>query len=987
MVMDLERSRIEEDLKGQLDGEIRCDDAFLRLYASDASIYEIQPLAVVRPYNKEDVVACVKYARENHIPIVPRGSGSNVVGSAIGQAIIMDFSFAMRRVVSADRETVTVEPGVVLAELNRELQGHNRKFGPDPSSRRISTMGGVLAMNSSGSHWLTSGTPRDKVERLKVVMATGQEVVFNTNHASTTIADLDPEAVRLENRVAGILERHADKIHQAKPKTPVNQAGYNLFDLVQNNSIDLTRLLTGSEGTLAIITEAVLRTDPQPRHRGVALLFFHRLEDSAKAAVEIAKMGVAACDLMDRRLLTLAAETNEKYVRLIPSEAEAMLLVEFEANDHSRLTDNLQLLVQRIQRKRKLAFEVRITTQTDDRNLFWRLTRRVIPTLYRLKGNERALPFVEDMAVDPAMLPEFLNLVHRVLNENEITASIFSHTPQGLVHVRPFLDLADPASRVKMRRLADTLFDNVIRLGGSISGAHGDGLSRTWALRRQFGPVYDVFKEIKHVFDPQNILNPGKIIDDGGAGLTDNLRKVAVAREVDAAGETSSALPVLQPLLKWNDSEIAMAARNCNGCGRCRTGYREERMCPIFRLAPREEASPRAKANLMRAVMTGELPPESLTQEHVKSIADLCVNCHQCRLECPAGVDIPKLMVEAKAQYFATNGLKLSDWMLTRLDWLYEIAGRMPRLVNLFIRNTFFRAALDRFFGIASTRKLPSFAHRNFVRWAARNNLTRPSRQQERKVVYFVDAYVNWNDTELGRAFVNVLKHNGIEVLVPPKQQISGMSLISDGAISRAKKLAARNVELLAEWVRLGYQVVVTEPSAALAISHEYLSFVDDEDAQLVAANTVDACTYLWQLHKNGDLELDFKPINASIGYHLPCHQKALGPDVPAVRLLRLVPGLQVEMMEKGCSGMAGTWGLKRKNYLRSLKMGLSLINAIRSPTIQAGATECSTCKMQMEQGTTKPTIHPIKILAMAYGLMPELEDLFSRQSEELVIT
>ena len=385
--------------------------------------------------------------------------------------------------------------------------------------------------------------------------------------------------------------------------------------------------------------------------------------------------------------------------------------------------------------------------------------------------------------------------------------------------------------------------------------------------------------------------------------------------------------------------------------------------------------------------MTGELPAESLTQEHVKSIADLCVNCHQCRLECPAGVDIPKLMVEAKAQYFATNGLKLSDWMLTRLDWLYEIAGRMPRLANLFIRNTLFRAALDRFFGIASTRKLPSFAHRNFVRWAARNNLTRPSRQQERKVVYFVDAFANWNDTELGRAFVNVLKHNGIEVLVPPKQQISGMSLISDGAISRAKKLAARNVELLAEWVRLGYQVVVTEPSAALAISHEYLSFVDDEDAQLVAENTVDACTYLWQLHKNGDLELDFKPINASIGYHLPCHQKALGPDVPAVRLLMLVPGLQVEMMEKGCSGMAGTWGLKRKNYLRSLKMGLSLINAIRSPTIQAGATECSTCKMQMEQGTTKPTIHPIKILALAYGLMPELEDLFNRQSEELVIT
>ncbi len=983
----MERSRIEEDLKGQLDGEIRCDDAFLRLYSSDASIYEVQPLAVVRPFNKDDVIACVKYARENHLPIVARGSGSNVVGSAIGQAIILDLSFAMRRVVSADRETVTVEPGVVLAELNRELQGHNRKFGPDPSNRRITTVGGVLAMNGSGSHWLSSGTPRDKVERLTVVLSTGQEHVFHKSGPTRQIGEVDSEVSRLENRVSSVLDRHAEAIRQAQPDTPVNQAGYNVFDLERNGSIDLTRLLTGSEGTLGIITEAVLRTEPQPRHRGVALLFFHRLEDSAKAAVEISKMGVAACDLMDRRLLTLAAENNEKYVRLIPSEAEAMLLVEFEANDHTRLMDNLRQLEQRIQRKRKLAFEVRITTQTDDRNLFWRLTRRVIPTLYRLKGNERALPFVEAMAVDPQMLPEFLGQIHRVLNENEVTASIFSHTPQGLVHVRPFLDLADPNSRQKMRQLADSLFENVLLLGGSISGAHGDGLSRTWALRRQYGPVYEAFKEIKHIFDPQNIFNPGKIIDGGQTGLTDNLRKVSVASTVAASGELNTPLPVLDPLLNWSDAEIALAARNCNGCGRCRTGYQEERMCPVFRLAPREEASPRAKANIMRAVMTGDLPAEALTGEDVKSIADLCVNCHQCRLECPAGVDIPRLMVEAKAQYFSTNGLKLSDWMLTRLDWLYEIASRMPRLVNVFIRNSWFRAALDRFFGIASTRKLPSFDHRSFVRWASRNNLTRPSRQQERKVVYFVDAYANWNDTELGRAFVNVLKHNGIEVMVPPKQQISGMSLIADGAISRAKKLASRNVELLAEWVRQGYQVVVTEPSAALAISHEYLAFVDDEDAKLVAENTLDACTYLWQLHQNGDLELDFKPLNASVGYHLPCHQKALGPGVPAVGLMRLVPGLQVEMMEKGCSGMAGTWGLKRKNYLRSLKMGLSLINAIRSPTIQVGATECSTCKMQMEQGTTKPTIHPIKILALAYGLMPELEDLFSRQSEELVIT
>ena len=984
--MEIDRSRILEDLQGELDGEIRCDEAFLQLYSSDASIYQITPLAVVRPVNVGDVVACVKYARENHLSVIPRGSGSNVVGSVLGASIVLDFSYSMRRILSVDRETVSVEAGVVLAELNRELQPHSRLFSPDPPNRRITTIGGLLGKNSSGSHWIQSGTPREHVISLETVLATGQTVTFRSSLAPSELRP-DPEAVRLENRIADILDRNADEVAESRPRTRISQAGYNIWDVHTENRLDLTRLLTGSEGTLGIVTKATLRTEPSPRYRGVAILFFHRLADAAKAAVEIAKMGISACDLMDRRLLTLASKTNEKYVRIIPAEAEAMLLVEFESPEHNRVNDRLQHLVNRIHRKKKMAFDYRMTTQTDDRNLFWRLTRRVIPTLYRLKGNQRALPFVEDIAVDPLLLPEFMGTIHRILNEHEVTASIFSHTPQGLIHVRPLLDMSSRDEQDKMKRLADELFSQVLKVGGTITGANGDGLSRTWYLKNQFGRAYNTFREIKHVFDPQNILNPGKIVETNGQQLTDNFRKVSLADPAVDSEKLNGQLPVLRPELAWDNSEVALASRNCNGCGRCRTKYAEERMCPVFRLSPREEASPRAKANLMRAVITGDMPAESLADDEVKTIVDLCFNCHQCRLECPAAVDVPKLMVEAKAQYFATNGLKLSDWLLTRLDWLYELSGRIPRVSNILIRSKVFRALLDRFLGIANGRKLPSFAHRNFVRWAIRNQLNRPSRQQSRKVVYFIDAFANWNDPELGRAFVNVMEHNGIEVLVPTGQQLSGMSLISDGAISRARKLATKNVELFAEWVRQGYQVVTTEPSAALALSHEYLNILDDSDAKLVAEQTVDACSFLWDLHQTGNMELDFRPINVSIGYHLPCHQRALGREAPALRLLRLIPGLQVEMMDMGCSGMAGTWGLKRKNYTRSLKMGLPLINAIRRPNILAGTTECSTCKIQMEQGTTKPTIHPIKILALAYGLMPELEDLFQRRSEELVIS
>lgn len=1017
--IDPERARIQADLGGVVEGEVHVDTAFVRMYATDASMYQIPPLGVVRPTGVADVVACVKYAMENKIPIIPRGAGSNVVGGSIGAGLILDMSYSMRRVLAVGREDVTVQPGVVLGDLNHQLRSHGRMIGPDPATRMVTTIGGVLAMNSSGSHWVRYGTPRDKVVRLQIVLADGEVVELKSLlDPESNNAPVQPRLEQISNRIDRVLTHNAGLILEHQPKVQLNQAGFNLFDLYgvdeqKNSRLDLTRLLVGSEGTLGIITEATIQTELLPRHRGVAVLFFHRLDTAVRASVEISKMEIAACDLIDRRLLSLARESAAEYQRLLPAEAEAMLLVELEAVDNRTLQDKLDQLTNRIQRRKKLAFEVKTTTQKEVRDFYWRIVRRTVPTLFKLKGERRALPFIEDIAIAPERMPEFFQDIHRILNDHEVTASIFAHAPQGLISIRPFISLSRSEELETMERLATQLFDRVIEYGGSISGAHGDGLARSWFLRRQYGRLYNVFAEIKNTFDPSNVLNPGKIVGTPESGLTDHVRTVnlsaellpkvslAAVNEVDEANENSvlvenkttsgrskkpaTALPMLQPALNWSLSDMTLAARNCNGCGRCRTQAPLVRMCPLFRLAPREEASPRAKANLMRGILTGQLNPEILVKDDFKEIVDLCVNCHQCRLECPASVDIPKLMIEAKAQYYAVNGLKFSDWLLTRLDWLYGIAGNAPRLTNFMLQNRPLRWLLDRMLGIAQTRKLPLFDRQTFARWSQRERLNKANKQDGRKVVYFVDAFANWNDIELGKSLVKVLNHNGVQVVVPVNQDVSGMSLISDGSLARAKRLAMRNVEMLAEWVRLGYQVVTTEPSAALALSHEYLNILDDEDAKLVAANTTDASNYLLQLHRRGELELDFEPVNASIGYHLPCHQKALGNDVPAVELLRLIPGLRVDFLEKGCSGMAGTFGLKRKNYLRSLRMGFALINAMRSPDIVAGTTECSTCKIQMEQGTTKPTIHPIKILALAYGLMPELEDLLKRKSGELV--
>jgi Fe-S oxidoreductase len=697
---------------------------------------------------------------------------------------------------------------------------------------------------------------------------------------------------------------------------------------------------------------------------------------------------------MDRRHLSLARESTVQYDLLIPPQTEAALLVEQEGDTLVAVSDKLAQVVDRVRRKKRLAFHAIQAQDREEVDLFWRLARKVVPTLYRMKGATRPLPFIEDMAVPPVELGNFLVRMQNVLKQHQVIASLFGHAGHGQLHLRPLMDLSQPEDVARMEQLASDLYDEVLAVGGTISGEHADGLSRTAFLRRQYGPLVDVFREIKQVFDPSYILNPGKIVGDDSQLLTRNLRHLTVTAATNGQADPTvleSELP--NPAapqtwqLKWGDEEIAQTARDCNGCGACRSQLNDVRMCPIFRFAPSEEASPRAKANLMRSILTGQLPLTTLTSDEFKAVTDLCVNCHMCRLECPATVDIPKLMMEGKGSYVQINGLSTTDWFMSRIDRLSALGGRFPRLAKWAIRHGFARWIMEKVLGIAQGRKLPRLAARSFLRIASRKRLTRPTRRDVSKVLYFVDTYANHHDPQLGEALVNVLEHNAVAVYVHPGQQSSAMPLISLGALGPAKKIAAHNVTLLAEAVRQGYHIITTEPSAALALTHEYPRLLGDDDSRLVADNTSEACTYLWRLHQSGKLQLDLEPINAIVGYHLPCHMRALQVGSPGENLLRLVPGLIVERTENSCSGMAGTFGLKREHYRASLRAGRALIGSLRSPRLQAGTTECSACKIQMEQGAGKPTIHPVKFLALAYGLMPEVSELLSVPIEELVVT
>ncbi|MGB7323948.1 MAG: FAD-linked oxidase C-terminal domain-containing protein [Rubripirellula sp.] len=991
--MDIDRQRVQDDLRGIVGGDVFCDSLMTQLYASDASIYQISPFGVVRPRTVADVMATAQYAAEHEISLHPRGAGSGVAGESLGGGLIIDFSRYMRRIsVSPDGTRVVAQSGAILAEVNRALRPQGRWFGPDPATRSVTTMGSVLATNASGSHYLRSGSARDTIESMRVVTVQGELLdlsVHSTDDAGTP-GRLALGIAEIQSQFKSLLE--------ASGESPKSRGGYRIDYVVEtgrntiHSRVDLAKFMVGTQGTLGIIVDATVRTEAIATHRGVALCFYHRLDMAARSAVAALSHGLVACDLMDRRLLQIARDTDPRFAELLPRQAEAMVLVEIQGESLRDLHDRLAIIRESMSTGHDAAFASLETVNQDERDFYWQLSRRVIPRQYRFKGTESPVPFIEDVSVPSQKLPDFVTAVQDTLKKNHATATFFSHVGHGQLHLRPFLDLSKAEDRKRLHSLSKQIAEVVWAHGGQVSVEHAAGLSRSYLLPNQFGDLWQAMGQVKRLFDPNHRLNPGKLFGAVLQKPNENLRpadqtieiasdnRVVVEADqphiVAAAAEQGRSVPQLQVLQNWPAGHmITSVARSCNGCGRCRTTSPGERQCPIFRATPREEASPRAKANLLRGVISGQLSVDDLATENAKEIADLCFNCHQCRLECPASVDIPKIVGELKAQYVATNGLPVSDLLMGRIDTVAALASRIPWLSNMMMRGRFPRWVAEKLFGLSAARELPPVVRETFLRHAHRRRWTKPLPQGGLKVLYFVDHFANYHDPDIGRALGEILQQNGIGIYVPLAQLGSGMARISSGDLKGARKIARRNVRLLADAVRQGYTVIATEPAAVLCLKHEYPNLLDDEDAHLVAEHSHEACQYLWSLHQGERLSLEFQNVDASIAYHQPCHLRVLDPNQVGPKLLRLVPGIEIQPIDAGCTGMAGTWGLQRKNYRNSLRIGWPLISAMRSARVSIATTECSACKMQIEHGSGQSTIHPLKLLAYAYGRMPKIDE------------
>jgi len=985
--MDQERRRIEEDLRGIVGGDVVCDDPRRAIYATDGSLFEVSPLVVVRPRSVEDVSATVRWAAERGVPVHARGAGSSLAGGPLGPGVVIDCSRHMRRVIATDSDTIRVMPGVVDSRLEEHLARRGRTFGPDPANTVATTVGGMIGRDSSGSRFLRHGAVRGRVASAEVVLADGSIMEFAPTAADESAG---PEG-RLAAEVARLTEAARDVIARDQPATRATHGGYRLGDLVRAGVVDLPRLLCGSEGTLGIVTAATLRTVPVDAASAVGLLLFDSLEGAAEAALRILPRGPSACDLFDRRHLALARGTKPAFDLLIPPVAEAGLLVEFVGEEPADAAARLDDALGAASRGRSGCIDVRRAEDAFDAAFFWELSRNNVSTLHGVRADMRPIPFMEDIVVPPAALPDFLRRLQPVLKQRQATAMLFGHAGQGQIHLRPHADPRQPGERSRLEDLAAAVYEEAAALGGTIGGEQGLGLSRTPFFRRLFPELSRVFDGIKRIFDPGGTLNPGRLAASEGDLVTPpwaafrpplSMTPVAEAAEVAAAPAVN---PL--PLLVWDRPRLAAEADACNGCGSCRSLAKSTRACPRYREDPCEEASPRAKADAIAAVLAGTLDPRALSSDAMRSLADTCFNCHQCRTDCAAGVDVPALVMELKAAHHDAHSIDVGRWLLSRVEMLSALGGTAPAISNWLIANPQARWLLEKSVGIASGRKLPPFTGRQFIRWAARRGLTRPSRRGGLRVLYFLDTYARWHDPLLAQAFVSVLERNGVGVFVDPRQVASGMPLVSEGDLDGARRLARRNVRILAEAVRLGYRIVCTEPSTVTCLTHDYPLLVEDEDLARITAATCDATSFLWELHREGRLRLDFQPLPARLLYHAPCHARIGSPAATAAEhLLRLVPGLSIDVADRGCSGMAGTFGLARENYRTSLRVGLGLMQAMRDGSIEAGATECSACRLQMEQGTTKPTVHPVKLLARAYGLLAGpgpagLDDLLTTRS------
>ena len=951
MPVSLEK-RLRRSLRGRLDGYLRTDPASRALWSTDASIYRREPVGVVVARSEGDVKRTLGAARELELAITPRGTGTSLAGQATALGIALDVSEINRALeIDLEGKRCTVEPGLVQGELNAMVEPHGLVFGADTSTSDVATLGGMIGNNSAGMRSLAFGTTADQILSLRCVLASGETVELRPipREVARARARHADATARLLRGALEIGNRYEDEIRRRFPAMIRRVSGYGLDALVDPETVDLTRLVCGSEGTLAVVTRAEFRLQELPPQRALASFEFESLAMAARATVRFLQMEPSAIELLDdvavRRARASAAYAGStRFVRGGPGGEipKALLLVEWSGAEGD--------LDERFAELEEVGREVGAKSATPLRAAAEmaqtvKLRKSILPLLLGTTDREKPVAFVEDAAVPPERLEEFISRFEEIVDQNGTWACFYGHASVGTLHVRPALDTSDPEGVARMRRIGEEVADLVIECGGSISGEHGDGLSRSEFLEKMYGTgIMAAFREVKDLFDPDGILNPGVILDPKPM---DHQLRIAPGR---------TRLPVKTGLDFSDQGGFAKAIELCNGSGLCRkkTGGT---MCPSYMVTLDEQDTTRARANMLRSVIEGSLPPEELTGERMKEVMDLCVGCKACKTECPSQVDVASMKTEVLYQRGREHGFSARQKAAGHVRSGLSVAARMPTLYNAAAGTRLARRVAG-LFGIDPRRELPKVTKRTF----SKRFPGLPQGAGPAEVALFNDTWNEYQRPEIGESAVRLFAAAGARVHLP-KVVCCGRPMLSEGLVDEARENARKNLDLLIPLVERGVPLVGLEPSCILTLRDDYKKLLPDDErvAKLTQATKLFEEALLELNEEDARLPFEDGP---PVLLHGHCHQKALVGTGPTEKALGLA-GAEVEVVDSGCCGMAGLFGYEKGHYEVSMKMGeRRLFAAVREAGERNVVAPGTSCREQIQDGTGTHAIHPAEYLA-----------------------
>jgi FAD/FMN-containing dehydrogenase/Fe-S oxidoreductase len=975
--MTLATTELQRALDRELDGEVLFDDYTRHLFSRDASMYAITPVGVVAPRHAGDVVTAVRIAGEHGVPVLPRGGGTSLAGQTVGEALVLDFSRHMSRIVELDPEarTARVQPGVVQDQLNRAAAAHGLMFGPDTSTSNRATLGGMIGNNSAGSGSVRYGMTIDHVRELDVVLSDASTARFGPVGEAERArrAAGDSLEARLYRELPALVDAHRDAIATGFPKFWRRAGGYRLDRLT--DSFDLARFVVGSEGTLVVATEAVVGLVPKPAKTVIAVGHFRSTQAAINATEDALSCEPAAVELMDRTILDLSRSKLE-YAALgsiLHDDPDALLFVSFTGDDADELSGQLKRL-DAVWKQHGHSYHTLLAETPAQQSALLKVRKAGLGLLMAASsGANRPVAFVEDTAVGPDRLAEYSERFAKVLDRHGMRAGFYGHASVGCLHVRPFVDLSRPEEVAKMRAVAEEVRDLVAEFGGANSSEHGDGLARSEFNRSLFGDeLYEAMRRVKGIFDPDGRMNPGKIVD--APSMTDNLREPALP----PAGPLTTALDFT--VVAGGEHGMRGAADRCMNIGLCRkddVGV----MCPSYMATHREEDATRGRANALVKALSDPDPRTALGDERLHEVLDLCLMCKACKSECPLSVDMATLKAEALHHKHETKGIPLRSRVFAGIRGLNRLGAASAPMANLPNRVPALRKLFAKAIGIAPERPLPTFAAETLMAWFHSRRVQEshiqgsagpeggfPEPRRRGPLTFLGDSFTSFTEPGIGIAAIELLERAGWDVRLE-SSGCCGRAAFSKGMLDQAKRQASGLVDALA-----GTEgpIAGVEPSCVLTLGDEHRALLGADDPRVadVAGRARLVDELLVEAIDDGALRLreDAWPAGHRILYHGHCHQKAEVGTAATVALLSRIPGAEVVEVDAGCCGMAGSFGFEAEHYEVSMKVGEDrLFPAVRAePEGTVIAATGVSCRQQIAHGTTREAHHPVELIRAA---------------------